>query len=171
VKALSREECSSWLASFGIAADPYYSASGRSSPFDQFPIAQHAPSASAMFRCIVACAEPFESALLHVIDWSLYEPDEMAVISDVRHAYDERRPLIEAPGHLFAGSERDILVGLLSLVTSYGWSAYLYFDHGVTLLSWEGEIMDLWSIATSHYTAVREVLQHMGISSIETEKG
>jgi hypothetical protein len=124
-----------------------------------------------MFRSIVAGAEPFESALLHIVDWSPYESHEMEVVCQIRQACDERRPIIETPGHLFSASERDLLIGLMALVTSYGWSAYVYFDHGVTLLSWEGQIMDLWRAAGSRFASVREELQQIGIFSKPTENG
>lgn len=166
MKAFSDEECAHWLAVRGIAADPYYNKSGRSSAFDQFRIPQHARGASAMFRSIVACAEPFESALLQVIDWSLYESDEMEMVCQVRRANGELRMLIEAPGHLFPASERDLLIGMVALVTSYRWSAYLYFDHGITLLSWEGDIMDVWRADGSLYRSIRDELQEMGIEQI-----
>ena len=52
--------------------------------------------------------------------------------------------MIESPGHLFAVAERDLLIGMFSLAIHYGYSAYLYFDHGTTVLCWEGEILDFW---------------------------
>jgi hypothetical protein len=35
---------------------------------------------------------------------------------------------------------------MMSLGISYGWSAYLYLDSGITFLNWEGDILDFfWS--------------------------
>ena len=87
----------------------------------------------------------------------------MALIAHVRLAFGDRRPLIETPGHVFAVTEHDLLVGLLSLVTSYGWTAYIYFDHGVTFLSWEGDLLDFYSFDSKHHKTVCELLQHWGI--------
>ena len=164
MKTLTNDDCSEWLASRKLAADPYYSPKSRPPHYEQFPLPQHALSSAAVFRSIVACVEPFETALLHLTDWALYAPDEMAVVAHVRQACGEQRPLIETPGHVFTATERDLLIGLLALVTFYGWTAYLYFDNGVTLLSWEGELLDLYCSDSGRYKAVRELLHHMGVS-------
>jgi hypothetical protein len=88
----------------------------------------------------------------------------MAIITQIRQVFGEHRPLDETPGHAFAASERDLLIDLLSHVTSYGGTAYIYFDHGVTLLSWEGDLLDLFCSDGEHHKAVCELMQHMGIS-------
>lgn len=168
MKTLTDDGCSEWLASRKLLADPHYTSDARPPFYEQFPLPQHALSSSAIFRSIVACVEPFETALLHITDWALYAPDEMAVVSHVRQAFGEHRPLIETSGHVFAAVERDLLIGLLALVTAYGWTAYLYFDHGITLLSWEGELLDLYSTDSTRYKTVCKLLQHMGISSNAT---
>lgn len=168
VKTLTNEDCSAWLASHKLAADPYYSKETRPPYCEQFPLPQHALGSSAMLRSIVTCAEPFESALLHVTDWALYSPDEAAVVSQLRQTCGERLPLIQTPGHVFTAVELNLLIGLFALVTAYGWSAYLYFDHGLTLLSWEGELLDLWATDSARYNAVCELIQHMGISANAT---
>ena len=92
----------------------------------------------------------------------------MAVISQVRQASGEQRPLAESPGHVFAATERDALIGLLTLVTSCGMTAYIYFDHGITLLSWEGDILDFFCSDSERYKAVCELMPHTGISSNAT---
>ena len=92
----------------------------------------------------------------------------MAVIAQIRLASGEHRPLIETPGHAFAATEHDLLIGFLSLVTSCGMSAYIYFDHGVTFLSWEGDLLDFYCSDIEHHKAVCELVQHMGLSSNAT---
>jgi hypothetical protein len=168
VKTLTDDACSEWLASHKIPADPYYSEQTRPPYYEQFPLPRHALSSSAVLRSIVTCAEPFETALLHITDWALYSPDEMAVVEHVRQSCGDVLPLSQTPGHVFTAAECDLLIGLLALVTTYGWSAYLYFDHGLTLLSWEGELLDMWATDSARYNAVCELVQHMGISSHAT---
>lgn len=168
MKTLTNKDCSEWLASQNLAADPYYAEETRPPYYKQFPLPQHALSSSAVLRSIVIRAGPFESALLHITNWALYSPDEMAIVSQVRQACGERLPLIQTPGHVFTAAECDLLIGVFALVTAYGWSAYLYFDHGLTLLSWEGELLDLWATDSPRYDAVCELLQHMGFSSNAT---
>jgi hypothetical protein len=164
VKTLTDAACADWLTARKLVGEPYVSKESRHPHCEQFPLPRHASSAAAMFRSIVTCAEPFDVALLHITDWAHYSPDEMAIVAHVRKACGERLPLIETPGHVFSASERDLLLGLLALVTAYGWTAYLYFDHGLTLLSWEGELLDLWDTDRTRYKAVGELLQEMGIS-------
>ena len=93
----------------------------------------------------------------------------MAVTAHTRQAFGEHRPFIETPGYLFAAAERDLLIGLLALVTSYGWTASIYFEHGITFLSWEGDLLDFYSPDSERYKAVCELMQHIGISSSATE--
>ena len=123
----------------------------------------HTPSVSALFRSVVECVQPFAAALLHVTDWTHYSPDEMAIISNIREAFGEHRPLSETPGHVFAATERDLLIGLLTHVTSCGMTAYIYFDHGITFLSWEGDLLDFFCSDSKRYKAICELMQHMGI--------
>jgi hypothetical protein len=164
MKTLTDDACSKWLASHKLAADPYYAEESRRPPsYEQYSLPQRALSSSAALRSIVAGAEPFERALLHIKDWALYSPDEMAIVERVRQSCGDTLPLIETPGHVFAAEERELLIGLLALVTAYGWTAYVYFDHGLTLLSWEGEVLDLWATDRVRYDAVRELLKNMGI--------
>jgi hypothetical protein len=92
----------------------------------------------------------------------------MAIVTHIRRSCGEQLPLVQTPGHVFTAAERDLLIGLLTLVTAYGWTAYLYFDHGLTLLSWEGDLLDLWATEIVRYNAARERLQQMGISSNAT---
>lgn len=165
MKTLTNEECSEWLAFHKLPADPYGSAESRPPFCEQFRLPHHAFGISALFRSVLYCVEPYETALLRITDWGLYEPDQMAVIADLRKAHGEHRPLIESPGQLFAATERDLLIGVLSLVTSYGWTAYLYFDHGAALLSWEGDLLDFFSSNSEHHNTVCAAMQHLGVSS------
>ncbi len=164
MKTLTNEDCSEWLASRKLRPDPYYSPEARPPYCEQFPLSDKTLNVFALFRSIVECIQPFDTALLHVTDWSPYHPDEMALIVHVRQAFGERRPLIETPGHVFTATEHDLLIGLLSLVTSYGWTAYIYFDHGITFLSWEGDLLDFYSPDSEHHKTVCELLQHWSIS-------
>ncbi len=50
----------------------------------------------------------------------------MALISSLRKSHGEHRLLIEAPGHVFASSEQDELIGWVSLMMCFGWDGYLF---------------------------------------------
>jgi hypothetical protein len=82
----------------------------------------------------------------------------MRLIDLVRTTHGERRPLIDAAGHLFPTDEKDDLVGLFSLTVAYYWSAYLYFPSSkTTLFNWEGEIFDFWTDDPNCYAKLLEL--------------
>lgn len=138
MKTLSDLECTAWLAERQRLEAPYGKRGVAQAA--QFPVRPESRLVSDLARAF----SPFAMALLQVTDWSPYQPEDMAVISAVRAAHGEHRPLIDTPGHLFFREESDLLVGLFALTATHHWSAYLYFDHGVTLHNWEGDLLDLW---------------------------
>lgn len=104
--------------------------------------------------------ESFPGALLVFTDWALYRPDEMALMDSMRRGHGEDRWLIESPGHLFAPSEAPEAIGHCYLALMFGWSAYLYLGSGaVTILFWEGDLVDVWSPNDALAGAVREVVR------------
>ena len=151
MKALSALECTAWLAERHRPEAPYGTPGVVQSA--QFTIRPESRLASDLARVF----SPFEVALLQVTDWSPDEPAEMAVVSAVRAAHGEHRLMIDAPGHLFSGEESDLLIGLFALAAAYHWSAYLYFDHGVTLHQWEGDLLDLWVSEPAQLATAREL--------------
>jgi hypothetical protein len=75
--------------------------------------------------------------------------------------------MIESPGHLFDIAERDLVIGMLSLAMHYGYRAYLYFDHGTTLLCWEGEILDLWCSDETRAAEATQLFHTHGVAPRE----
>lgn len=146
MKALIKTDCSQWLVNRGIVEDPYCNPIPAQHFCDQFRFPHDALKVEYVVRKLVEAAQPFGSALLYITDWPLYEPDEMAIVSALRLAHGERRPFLEAPGHVFESSERDLLIGMFSLTVFYHWTAHLYCDQYTTALNWEGDLMDLWTL-------------------------
>ena len=77
-------------------------------------------------RDLVSWLGEFDSVLLWLTDWPFYQADEMALVSALRKSHGEHRMLIDAPGHVFAESERDELMGWVSLMMGFGWDGYLF---------------------------------------------
>jgi hypothetical protein len=168
MKMLTEKTCFEWLATKGIPAAPY-SQPERAAPFyEQVKLPAQALRQAATARQLVVSCEPFSAALLQFIDWPFYGPDEMAVLCGLRTLYGDNNPMIESPGHVFDNAERDLLIGMFSLAMHYGYSAYLYFDHGTTLLCWQGELLDFWTSDESRATQVRRVLQFHAPSTNES---
>src|SRR5207245_2304990 len=102
----------------------------------------------------------FPGALIVFTDWALYKPDEMALVQAIRRGHEERRWLIDAPGHLFEKSEENEAIGHCYLAAIFGWSAYLYLASGaVTMLFWEGDLVDVWCPEETLARALRKVVQ------------
>jgi hypothetical protein len=84
----------------------------------------------------------------------------MALVDSIRRGYGEQRWLIDAPGHLFGPAEQADAVGHCYLALMLGWSAYLYLASGtVTVLFWEGDLVDVWSADETLEYTIREVVQ------------
>ena len=159
--------CAEWLTTRGIAEAPH-SRAGAALPHAKVRLPAKPLRQAAISRQLVATCEPFECALLQFTDWPFYKADEMAVLCGLRSLHGDSRPLIESPGHLFAAAERDLLIGMLSLAIYYGYSAYLYFDHGATVLCWEGDILDFWCSDESRASEAAHLLHAHGVDHGES---
>ena len=166
ISTITEPECLNWLTQRRIPADPYSSKYGPET-FDRVPFIEQVRlpfHRTHVFERIVDRLESYESALLQCCDWAHYTPDEMAVFQTIRKAHGEDRWLIETPGHLFGRTERNLLAGMVSLIKYYGWTAYIYFDSGTTLLVWEGELLDLWAYDEDSFKVVVEILKGLPVS-------
>ncbi len=154
---LESSNCSGWLREKGIIEAPYRGHEDSPRCYDQLRLPSEPLRISAAVRNLIGTCRVFETALLQFTDWPLYQPDEMAIVTALRSAHGESRPLIETPGHLFPFSERDLLIGMFSLAICYQWTAYLYLEDA-TLLCWEGELLDIWSGDPQRIVEAREIL-------------
>src|SRR6266540_778697 len=143
MRCLNDTECGEWLRHHRIPIEPY-GATWEPGCFERLPqigqVKLHRHRTS-LFRRILGVIGIENEALLHCTDWGMYTPDEMSIIRAVRVGCGEHRELIEAPGHLFSKDESDLVLGMLSLIKYFEWTAYFYADRGTTLLVWEGEAL------------------------------
>jgi hypothetical protein len=162
MKMLSEKKCAEWLVSHDIPEAPYSRPAHTAAFYAQVRLPAQPLRQAAISRQLVVTCAPFESALLQFTDWVFYKADEMAVLGGLRTLHGDSRPMIESPGHLLDVAERDLLIGMLSLAMHYGYSAYLYFDHGATVFCWEGEILDFWCSDESRAAEVTRLFQTHG---------
>ena len=99
MKCLTDHEVSAWLAERAVKQDPYGNGSSA-----LYHLQFHAPlkwvHVEAFYErywTSIVGNEP--ESLFHVTDWSLYTPCQMATFSAMRSAAEEKRRLIDAPGH------------------------------------------------------------------------
>jgi len=89
------------------------------------------------------------------------QPEELAIINSMRLGFREKRLAMDAPGHLFEENEGDLKIGLCSLALMFGSSAYLYEPaEKVSLLLWEGDLIDVWASDDLTKSHVREVVSN-----------
>ena len=100
MKCLTETEANAWLGARGITGDPYHSAG----PFEGYYLQFRAPvshrATDAFLRSYLDLRTPWDEALVHISDWSAYQPSEMLTIDALRGIGGESRWLIDAPGHV-----------------------------------------------------------------------
>jgi hypothetical protein len=112
-------------------------------------------------RDLVTWLGEFESALFWLTDWPFYEPYELTLISSLRKGHGEHRPLIEAPGHVFAESERDELIGWVSLMMCFGWDGYLFTSpfQGSLFQTSHEDFVWLWSSVAGRFAEAQRIIR------------
>jgi hypothetical protein len=81
-------------------------------------------SQTLLSRCLIEQLGEWEALLLWVLRWGLWPSEENpALVRQLRAAAGESRPLVEAPGHLFAASESAEAEGFVRLALLFGWDA------------------------------------------------
>ena len=160
MKTLSKVECTEWLLTRGIAEDPYHLPEPPTVFVDQVGLpAQPWRKRTVVDELLRACG-PYEAALLQFTDWFPHG-DAMTIVEGVRAQHGDQRSLIESPGHLLVPGEQGLLLGIFSLAMFYGFTAYLYFSHGTTILEWEGEMLDLWTSDEQRFTEAQVAFERL----------
>lgn len=130
----------------------------------QFEVPERPTRLTAFTRSLFDGFGEFSGALVVFTDWALYRPDEMALIQSLRRGSGEQRSLIDAPGHWFEPTEQTDAIGYCYLAVIFGWSAYLYLTSGaLTVLFWEGDLIDVWSSDEALPKTIREIVQTYGL--------
>jgi len=127
MRCITNSECLEWLEEHAIdASTPEGCPEVVRGYVVSFAAPRDARAQGFLARDLVAWLGAFETGFFWLTDWPFYEPDEMAIISGLRRAHGEQRHLIDAPGHIFESSERDQLIGWVSLMINFGWDGYLF---------------------------------------------
>jgi hypothetical protein len=163
MRCLTNHEVSGWLEARAISQDPYHN--------DESPIHYvqfHAPTLyldlDAFTRHYFKRIIPGSESLVHITDWGLYQSSEMIAISGIRCSFDEKRNLIDAPGHQLDQKETELGISLFSLSASFAWKAYLYStNEKTTLYNWEGALFDFWTDSDSALAEMRAILKEFNL--------
>jgi len=75
---------------------------------------------------IARSLEPYDECLMWVTQWGVWSSSEnLHLFYRLRETYGERRPLYDAPGHLFLNYEGSDLTSFIELGLLFGWDFYL----------------------------------------------
>ena len=55
------------------------------------------------------------------------------------------------------------MLAFFSIAMFYGFTVYVYFSHGTTILGWEGEMLDLWTSDEQQFNEAQLVFKELGL--------
>jgi hypothetical protein len=138
MRTIGRAEFGVWCNEHGLEmADrewPTYRGDGHHSIVLKLPSPPYKSVALARICFPNAFQEPFQGAMVWFRDWGIWnEADEetaMYVIERLRQAEAEKRPLMEAPGHIFSREEFLSARAFWAWPIIVGWDAFLIPEVG-----------------------------------------
>ena len=81
---------------------------------------------NALFR---AFPDDTKGWLLWALEWGAWPDEEYPELwYEIREHHGERRPIIDAPGHLFSQDERGLARAMTRLAMLFGWTVFLIPD-------------------------------------------
>lgn len=162
MRCLAQKEIAGWLTDQRVTPSPYGNGTSLTH-FLQFKLPSRPLTNSSFIRQFLKLTDG--EILVHVTDWPTYEPAEMVVVDALRHNWNERRKLIDAPGHLFPAEESELAIALFGHCGNYEWNAYLYLPNdSATLYNWEGELYDFWSNDDTMHSDLERLATEFGLA-------
>jgi hypothetical protein len=132
------KECSEWCADHGyptrqkgpiVIPDPAWTESGFR--FAMFSVPQDADRRVALVKSSMSLIDGNEELLVQIGDWAVWPAGQhMPLFDRFRQALGERRPLIEAPGHVIPAAERDDAISILVISVLYLWNCHVLSARG-----------------------------------------
>ena len=82
-------------------------------------------------RFLYSLLEPSSELLIWLGDWAVWPSSQhMPLFTRFREAFGEKRPLIEAPGHLLTPEEADDAISIISVSLLFMWNCHILSDTG-----------------------------------------
>jgi hypothetical protein len=96
-----------------------------------FSIPDDAGRRIAVMKNLISLLDTSAELLVQVGDWAVWPSGQhMPLFDRFRQAFGERRPLIEALGHIIQASERDDAVSILVISVLYLWNCHVLSADG-----------------------------------------
>ncbi len=135
MRCLTYQQCVSWCRDHGYPATEV-GKFGRPAPavrdqFHHLPLIYPKDSGAKveLAKSIIDGMSTSSELLLWVDDWAVwYYSHHMPLFTRFREAFGERRPLIEAPGHLVAREHFDDAVSVLATSLLFLWDCHVFAD-------------------------------------------
>lgn len=133
------EECANWCAAHGYPTRSVQGRGGGPDPhltdpefrFATFGIPQDAGRRVALVKCLMSLVDEDAGLLVQIGDWAVWPSGQhMPLFDRFREAFGERRPLIDAPGHLISSAGRDDALSILVLSVLYLWNCHVLSSAG-----------------------------------------
>ena len=125
-------ECVTWCDARGYATTVF---PGHSQPtvadpasfvFASFEPPQDSGRKVALSRVLISLLEPADEYLLWLGEWGVWESSQhMPLVSSLRQAHAEHRPLHETPAFLFTPAERDAAQSFLLIALVFFWDCHV----------------------------------------------
>lgn len=133
MKVLSRQEAKRWCSSHRIALSG--GAPDLSDINLRFAIPSDAGRRVWLAQSAMSAFAGERAVLVWVTGWSAWPSGErMHVFDRFRLSYDETRPLIDAPAHLFDGAEIEDAVSLVTIAVLFLWDCFVVTPNRAKLL-------------------------------------
>jgi hypothetical protein len=99
--------------------------------FAMFSIPEAAGRRVALAKNLMPLIDRNAELLMQIGDWAVWQSGQhMPLFERFREAFGERRPLIEAPGHVIPTAERDDAVSILVISVLYLWNCHVLSANG-----------------------------------------
>jgi hypothetical protein len=132
-------ECAEWCTSHGYPTrhikghivGPYPDLTETDFRFVSFSIPEDAGRRVALAKGLISLIDEGAELLVQIGDWAVWPSGQhMPLFDRFRQAFGERRPLIEAPGHVIPAAEREDAVSILVLSVLYLWNCHVLSANG-----------------------------------------
>jgi hypothetical protein len=169
MKCLTVPECEAWLQSYGLLEKANELPSNSKMESLRINIPDQVFHKQEIAKEIVQLAGKWDEALIWIIDWPFYRPEQMAVLTEMRRANLENRRLIDARGHLFRSDEKELASGFVALNLFYQWD-FKFLAHPMqsAVLSYtHDDVMEIFFENKIDGERVKSRLKELGIKFIE----
>jgi hypothetical protein len=168
MKIISKQECEDWLKA-NLKKDFV------SGPLDTiYPhcASYHLPvdtgKKTALARALTHAIDGRRAGLFWITAWSIFPSAEnMALFDRYRWSLDERRPIHDAPGHVFSESDLPQLECLLDLALYFFWDATLFDGAGsLAIRMSHDEYISLYAVDELSMTRAQSCLERFKLKQL-----